>query len=43
VTPRSPPGGKAVDPAIVTALEAHVETLKGENETLKGQLAAAET
>ena len=26
----------------MTALEAHVETLKGENETLKGQLAAAE-
>jgi hypothetical protein len=29
--------------ALVQALEAHVATLKGENETLKSQLAAAET
>ncbi len=40
VTPRSSPGRKAVDPALVTALESHIKTLQGDNETLKEQLAA---
>ena len=40
VTPRSPPGRKAVDPALVTALEAHIATLRGENEALKADLEA---
>jgi hypothetical protein len=44
-TPRSPPGRKAVDPALLTALEGHVATLKAELEhrdaeidTLKAEL-----
>ncbi len=32
------PVERSVDPALVNALEAHVATLKGENETLKAQL-----
>jgi len=40
MTPRLPPGRKAVDPALVTALESHIKTLQGDNETLKEQLAA---
>jgi hypothetical protein len=42
VTPRSPPGRKSVDPALVTALESHIKTLQGDIETLKEQLSAAE-
>ena len=38
VTPRSPPARKAVDPALVTALQAHNETLKGDIEALRAQL-----
>jgi hypothetical protein len=33
---------RSIDQALVTALEAHVATLKGDVETLKEQLAAAE-
>jgi hypothetical protein len=40
MTPRSSPGRKAVDPALVTALENHIKTLQGDNEALKEQLAA---
>jgi hypothetical protein len=42
VTPRSPPGRKAVDQAIVTAVESHIKTLQGDNEALRAQLAASE-
>jgi hypothetical protein len=42
VTLRSPTGRKAVDPALVAALESHIKTLHGENEVLKQQLAAAD-
>jgi hypothetical protein len=41
VTPRSPPARKAVDPALVTALQAHNETLKGDIEALRAQLELA--
>jgi hypothetical protein len=41
-TPCEPRAHGSVDPALLHALEAHIATLKGENETLKGQLAAAE-
>jgi hypothetical protein len=39
VIARSPPGQKAVDPALVTALESHIKTLQTDNEALKEQLA----
>jgi len=42
MSPRSSPARKAVDPALVTALESHIKTLQGENEALKEQLATAE-
>jgi hypothetical protein len=38
VTPRSPPGQKTIDPALVTALESHIKTLQTENEGLKQDL-----
>jgi hypothetical protein len=40
VTTRLPPVRNAVDPALVTALEAHIATLRGENETLRADLEA---
>lgn len=40
MSPRSSPARKGVDPALVTALESHIKTLQGENETLRQQLAA---
>ena len=33
---------RSVDPTLVYALESHIKTLQGDNETLKEQLAAAE-
>ena len=42
VTIRSPRGHRPVDPALVTALESHIKTLQGENETLMQQLTASE-
>lgn len=41
VTSRPSPGGKAIDPALVSALESHIKTLLGENEALKEQLWAS--
>ena len=41
VTSRPSPGGKAIDPALVSALESHIKTLLGENEALKEQLSAS--
>ena len=40
-TPRQPRAHEGVDPALLHALEAHIATLKGENEALKGQLSRA--
>jgi hypothetical protein len=40
--PQGTPDVRSNNSALVHALEAHVATLKGENETLKSQLAAAE-
>jgi len=42
VTPRSSPGRKADADALAHALESHIKTLQGENETLRQQLDAAE-
>jgi hypothetical protein len=42
LTPRSPPGRRAFDPVLMTALERHIKTLQSENEVLKQQLAAAD-
>jgi hypothetical protein len=39
--PQGAPPVRPDDSALLHALEAHIVTLKGENETLKGQLAAA--
>ena len=41
VTDPSPSGRKPVDPALVTALEAHIATLKADVERLEAQLAGA--
>jgi hypothetical protein len=41
VTPRSLPGRKAVDQALVTALQAHNATLKADVERLESMLSAA--
>jgi hypothetical protein len=40
MSPRSLPARKGVDQALVTALESHIKTLQGENETLRQQLRA---
>jgi hypothetical protein len=42
VTPRSSPGRKAVDQALVHALESHIKTLQGDKDALLQQLAGAE-
>jgi chromosome segregation ATPase len=40
---RSSPARKAVDPALVNALESHIKTLQGDNDALREQLAASES
>jgi len=40
MSPRSSPARKAVDPALVTALESHIKTLQGEIDALRQQLRA---
>jgi hypothetical protein len=40
VAARSPSGRKAVDPALVSALESYIKTLQGDIEALKEQLSA---
>ncbi len=42
VNARSTPVRKAVDPALVNALESHIKTLQGDNDALREQLAASE-
>jgi hypothetical protein len=37
VTPRPPPGRKAIDAALLTALEGHVETLKAQLAATEGK------
>ena len=43
VTMRSSPGHRAVNRALVHALESHIKTLQGDNEALREQLAAERT
>jgi septal ring factor EnvC (AmiA/AmiB activator) len=42
VNARTTPVRKAVDPALVNALESHIKTLQGDNDALREQLAASE-